>query len=123
MVKTRCYDAERGNPPGIDVTYDYDADAAYVQLSTARRPITLTVETTCLGDPCFVDYAGQEIVGIEWLCASKGICVPFRIAQQYPSVAIAVAYRLGRAGWLESAGVFYPAPLEVVGAYEEAAYS
>lgn len=53
----------------MKITYDKKADAMYIYLTPKRKKITETKE---LGDSGWIaDYAGEELVGIEILGASK----------------------------------------------------
>ena len=52
----------------MKITYDKKVDAMYIYLTSKKKKITDTRE---LDDGWIADYAGDELVGIEILDASK----------------------------------------------------
>ncbi|MBI2314804.1 DUF2283 domain-containing protein [Candidatus Daviesbacteria bacterium] len=67
----------------MKISYDKKIDAMYIYLTSKRKQITETKE---LDDGWIADYAGEELVGIEILDASKvlGAKLGFK-PSRYPS--------------------------------------
>lgn len=69
----------------MKITYDKKADAMYIYLTSERKKITDTRE---LDAGWIVDYAGDELVGIEVLNASKVLGSKFGIKPSQPAAVL-----------------------------------
>lgn len=73
----------------MKISYDKRIDAMYIYLASKKKRITETKE---LDDGWIADYAGEELVGIEILDASKAL--GSKLGLKTPSHPISYAHKI-----------------------------
>lgn len=75
----------------MKISYDKKVDAMYIYLTSKKKKITDTRE---LDDGWIADYAGDELVGIEILDASKVLGPKLGLKDKVFAQTSAVAHRI-----------------------------
>lgn len=73
----------------MKISYDKKIDAMYIYLTSKRRSI---IETKELDDGWIADYAGDELVGLEILDASK--VLGSKLGFKTPTRSVSFAHKI-----------------------------